>query len=105
LVFHIKEFENRVLRRVCEPESSDLRNNKRMEKLHGKVYPGEELHNLYFTQNIMRIIKSSRIMAEACSMYGRDEKCVHILVGNHQGKRSLGRHKRRCEDNIKRYKK
>jgi hypothetical protein len=30
----------------------------------------------------------------------RDEKCI-VLVGKPDGKRSLGRHRRRWEDNIK----
>jgi hypothetical protein len=31
-------------------------------------------------------------MSGACSMHGRDEKCIH-LVGKHEGKRSHGRHR------------
>jgi hypothetical protein len=40
-------------------------------------------------------------MGGACSTYGRDEKCVHILVGNPEGKRPLGKPRRRWEDNIR----
>jgi hypothetical protein len=40
-------------------------------------------------------------MDDACSTHGRDEKCLNILVGKHEGKRQLGRSRRRWEDNIR----
>jgi hypothetical protein len=39
-------------------------------------------------------------MRGACSAHGEDEKCVQILVGKPEGKRPLGRPKRRRDDNI-----
>jgi hypothetical protein len=61
-----------------------------------------EIHNLYSSQNIVRVIKSRRMrwtkhvahMGEGRDVYG-------ILVGRPEGKRPLGRPRRRCEDNIK----
>ena len=40
-------------------------------------------------------------MGRACSVYGGGEKRVRVLVGKPEGKRSLGRPRRRWEDNIK----
>jgi hypothetical protein len=40
-------------------------------------------------------------MAEECSTHERDEKCILYLVGKSEGKRPLGRTRRRWEDNIK----
>jgi len=48
----------------------------------------DEFHDLYFSPNTIRVIKSRRIGLE-CSMHGRDEK-YEILVGNPEGKRPLG---------------
>jgi hypothetical protein len=36
-------------------------------------------------------------------MNGREEKCVNILVGKPEGKRPLGRPRRRWEGNIRMY--
>ena len=34
-------------------------------------------------------------------MYGGEQRCVRVLVGKHEGRRPLGRTRRRWEDNIK----
>ena len=39
-------------------------------------------------------------MGGACGTYGGEESCI-VLVGKPEGKRPLGRPRRRCEDNIK----
>ena len=36
-----------------------------------------------------------------CGIYRGEEKRILGLVGNPEGKRALGRPRRRCEDNIK----
>jgi hypothetical protein len=43
------------------------------------------------------------VVVRTCSTHGRGERrCVYrILVGGHEGKRPLGRPRRRREDNIK----
>jgi hypothetical protein len=40
-------------------------------------------------------------MGRACSSNGENRNAYRILVGKPEGKRPLGRHRRRCEDNIK----
>ena len=41
-------------------------------------------------------------MGGACGAYGGGERCAHrVLVGKPEGKRPLGRPRRRWEDNIK----
>jgi hypothetical protein len=47
-------FENRVLRRIFEPKRDEVKGEWR--KLHN-----EELHNLYSSPSIIRIIKSRRM--------------------------------------------
>ena len=39
-------------------------------------------------------------MGGACGAYGGGERCARVLVGKPEGKRSLGRPRRRWEDNI-----
>jgi hypothetical protein len=62
----------------------------------------EELHNLYTSPSIIRMIKSRR-MRWAGHVARMDEKwnAKRILVGKPEGKRSLGRPRRRWVDNIK----
>jgi hypothetical protein len=57
----------------------------------------EELHNLYSSPN--RIIKSRR--AEHVARIGEKRNAYKILVGEPEGKRPLGRPRRRWVDNIK----
>ena len=40
-------------------------------------------------------------MSVACSTYGGEDRCIQILVGKPEGKRPLGRPRRRWENNIK----
>jgi hypothetical protein len=47
-------FENRVLRRMFVPKRDEVTGD--WNKLHN-----EELHNLYFSPNIIRMIKSTRM--------------------------------------------
>jgi hypothetical protein len=47
-------FENRVLRRIFGPKRQEVRGGWR--RLHN-----EELHNLYTSPNIIRVIKSRRV--------------------------------------------
>ena len=62
----------------------------------------EEIRNLYSLPNIVRVVKSRRMRWAghvACMGEGRG---VHrVLVGKPEGKRPLGRPRRRWEDNIK----
>jgi len=40
-------------------------------------------------------------MGEACNLYGVEEWCIQVVVGKPEGKRLLGRPRRRWGDNIK----
>jgi hypothetical protein len=62
----------------------------------------EELHNLYSSPSIVRIIKSRRMRwAVHVARMGEKRNVYRLLVGKPEGKRSLGRPRRRWIDNIK----
>jgi hypothetical protein len=64
----------------------------------------EELHNLYSSPNITRMIKSRRMRwAGHVARMGETRNAYKILVGKPEGKRPLGRPRRRWVDNIKMY--
>jgi hypothetical protein len=77
----------------------DLKGRKmdRGEKLHN-----DELHSLCSSPNIVRVIKSrrKRWVGHVARM-GEGRGVYMVLVGTREGKRPLGRYKRRWEDNIK----
>jgi hypothetical protein len=60
----------------------------------------EELHNLYSSPSIIRMIKSRRMRGHVARM-GEKRNAYRILVGDPEGKRPLGRPRRRWVDNIK----
>ena len=62
----------------------------------------EELNDLYSSPNIVRVIKSRRIRwAGHLARMGEGRGMYRVLVGKPEGKRPLGRPRRRWEDNIK----
>jgi hypothetical protein len=62
----------------------------------------EELNDLYSLTNIVRVVKSRRMRWAAHVARMGEERGVHrVLVGKPEGKRPLGRPRRRWEDNIK----
>jgi hypothetical protein len=62
----------------------------------------EELHNLYSSASIIRIIKSRRMRwAGHVTRMGEKRSVYRLLVGKPEGKRPLGRPRRRWIDNIK----
>jgi hypothetical protein len=67
-------FENRVLRRVFGPKGDEV--TRELRKLHN-----EELNDLYFSPNIVRVIKSIMRLGGACSAYGGGEKRIQDLGG------------------------
>jgi hypothetical protein len=62
----------------------------------------DELHSLYSSPNIVTVIKSRRMRWAGHVAHMREERGVYrVLAGRPEGKRPLGRPKRRWEDNIK----
>jgi hypothetical protein len=88
-------FENRVLRRIFGPKRDEVKGEWR--KLHNK-----ELHDLYSSPSIIRIIKSLRMRwAGHVARMGEKRNAYRLLVGMPEGKRPLGRSRRRWVDNIR----
>jgi hypothetical protein len=87
-------FENRLLRRIFGPKRDGVTGGWR--KLHN-----EELHNLYSSPSIIRTIKSRRMrLTGHVSRMGEKKNVYRLLVGKAEGKRPLGRPRRRWIDNI-----
>jgi hypothetical protein len=62
----------------------------------------DELHSLYSSPNIVGVIKSRRMRwARHVARMGEGRGVYKVLVGRPEGKRPLGRPRRRWEDNIK----
>jgi hypothetical protein len=62
----------------------------------------DELHSLYSSPNIVTVIKSRRMRwAGHVARIGEWRGVYRVLVGRPEGKRPLGRPRRRREDNIK----
>jgi hypothetical protein len=90
-------FVNRVLRRIFRLTTKDVVGDWRREH-------NEELHNLYASQHITRVIRSRRMRwvgHEACM--GEMRNAYKILVGSADGKGPLGRPRCRLGDNIRIY--
>jgi hypothetical protein len=91
----LRVFENRVLRRISGPKRDEVTGEWR--KLHS-----EELHNLYSSQDIIRQVKSRRMRwAGHVARMGEERKVYKVLLGKPEGKRLLGRLRRRWEDGIR----
>jgi hypothetical protein len=61
-----------------------------------------KVYALYCSPSIIRIMKSRRMRwAGACSTNGVKINAYRLLVGKPEGKRPLGRRKRRWVDNIR----
>jgi hypothetical protein len=83
------------LRRIFELRRDGVTEGWR--RLHNK-----ELHNLYSSPSIIRIIKSSRMRwAGHVARMGEKRNVYRLLVGKPEGKIPLGRLRRRWIDNIK----
>jgi len=62
----------------------------------------KRLNNLYCSPNFVRVIKSRRMRwAGHLARMGEGRGVYRVLVGKPEGKRLLGRPRRRWEDNIK----
>jgi hypothetical protein len=88
-------FENRVLRRIFGPKRDEVTGGWR--KLHN-----EELRDLYSSPSIIRMIKSRRMRcAGHVARMGEKRNAYRLLLGKPEGKRPLGRPRRRWVDNIR----
>jgi hypothetical protein len=62
----------------------------------------EQLNDLYYSSNIVRVIKSRRMgWVGHVARMGERRGVYTVLVGKYESKRPLGRPRRRWEDNIK----
>jgi hypothetical protein len=87
--------ENRGNRRIFGPKRDEVTGGWR--KLHN-----EELHNLYPSPSIIRMIKSRRMRwAWHVARMGEKRNAYRILVGKPEVKRPLGRPRDRWVDNVK----
>jgi hypothetical protein len=85
-------FENRVLSRIFGPKRDEVTGEWR--PLHN-----EELHDLYSSPSIIRIIKSRRMRWTGhVARMGEKRNACRLLVGKPEGKRPLGRPRRRWVD-------
>jgi hypothetical protein len=83
-----------VLRKIFGPKREE---DGSWRKLHN-----DELHSLYSSPNIIRVIKSRTMRWAGHVVRMREGRGVHkILVGRPESKRPLGRPRRRWKDKIK----
>ena len=85
----LRLFENKVLRRIFGPRRDEVTGGWR--RLHN-----EELNYLYSSPNIMWVIKSRRMRwVGHVARMGEERGVYRVLVGKLEGKRPLGRPRRR----------
>jgi hypothetical protein len=88
-------FENKVLRRIFGSRRDEVTGEWR--KLHN-----EELHDLYCSPSIIRIMKSKRMRwAGHVALMGEKRNAYSLLVEKLEEKRPLGRPRRKWVDNIR----
>ena len=91
----LRVFQNGVLRIILGSKTDEETGEWR--KLHK-----EELYDLHFSPNTIRVIKQKRMRwAGHVTRMGERRGVFRVLVGKPEGKRPLGRPRRRWEDNIK----
>ena len=90
----LRVFENKVLRKIFGAKRDEITGERR--KLHNA-----ELHALYSSPNIIRNLKSRLRWAGHVACMEQSINAYRVLVGKPEGKRPLGRPRRRWDDNIK----
>jgi hypothetical protein len=82
----LRVFEKRVLRKISGPKREE---DGSWRKLHN-----DELHSLYSSLNIVRVIKARRMRwAGHVACMGEGRGVYRVLVGRPENKRPLGRHR------------
>jgi hypothetical protein len=88
-------FKNRVLRGIFGPRRDDVTGE-------WKKLRNEELHDLYSSPSIIRIMKSKRMRwAWHVAQMGEKRNAYRLLVGKPERKRPLGKPGRRWVDNMR----
>jgi hypothetical protein len=83
-------FENSVLRREFGPKRDEVTGGWRKQR-------NEELHSLYSSPSIIRMIKSRRMRWTGhVARMGEKRNTYRKLVRKPEGRRPLGRKRRRC---------
>jgi len=91
----LRVFENMVLRRIFGPRWDEVKREWR--RLHN-----EELNDFCSSPNIVWVIKSRRMRwAGHVARMGEERGVYRVLVGKPEGKRPLGRPRRRWVYNIR----
>jgi len=88
----LRVFENRMFRRIFGPKRNEVKGEWRKLR-------NEELNDVYCSLSTVRVIKSRR-MRWAGHLTRMLERGGVYRVGKPEGKRPLGRPRRRWEDNI-----
>jgi hypothetical protein len=88
-------FENSVLRKIFGPKRDEVDRGVENTIQWGR-------HALYYSPNIVRVIKSRRMgWMEHVARMGDRRETFEVLVGRPEGRRPFGRPSRRWEDNTK----
>jgi hypothetical protein len=91
----LRVFENRGLRRRFGSKTDKVK--RELRKLHIV-----ELHDMYSSSNIVWVIKSRRMRKSGHVVrIGKGTGLYGFLVGNPEGKRPMGKPRRRWENNFK----
>ena len=91
----LRVFENKVLRKIFGAKRDGITGELRKLR-------NADIHSLYSSPNIIKNLKSRRLRwVEHVARMEQSRNAYRVLVGKPEGKRSLGRPRRRWEDNIK----
>jgi hypothetical protein len=81
--YKLRAFENKMLRKISGPKREE---DGSWRKLHN-----DELHSLYSSPNILRVIKSRRMRWTGhMARMGTGRGVYRVLVGRPEGKRPMG---------------